>query len=102
MTAPVSARAITVVGTMGGSWSTRPYAIQRPSGDQTGAVAPSRPPVANFRASVPSMLIVQIAHEPSRLLAKASRWPSGDQLGERSSARLCVSCRIPLPSAFMT
>jgi hypothetical protein len=51
-------------------------AIRRPSGDQ--AVLRSSPSSGvRMRAPPPRELITQMSFVPSRLLVKASRWPSG-------------------------
>src|SRR5262245_57012541 len=88
-----------------------------PSGDQEGlpssASAPLSPFVVRAYARMPSAFTTQIGHEHSspELLQRpmtrtnAIRFPSGDQLGtafQLSRTGYRISCRLPLPSAFIT
>jgi hypothetical protein len=73
-----------------------------PSGDQAGPKSPEGSSVRRTR-SVPSAAIEQMSTFPATTSHwKASRAPSGDQVGRPADPTSCVSCVTPDPSAFMT
>ena len=98
--------ALAVEGVYGSkSWKSR----RRPSRDQAGCIASP----TSFRSPEPSAFTVQMSvdgHQRTisgsqRLrfqTMNASRFPFGDQTGRSFSPSLKVSCRCPLPSAFIS
>jgi hypothetical protein len=76
-----------------------------PAGLQAGSSTPANRPIRTAR---PPAAGIVISHglwpslDRTKPLAKAILVPSGDHVGCSSSARLVVSRRRPLPSAFTT
>src|SRR5919201_1949764 len=67
-------------------------AIQRPSGDQCGMPAATRPSAVNLSRFEPSLSHTQISRGPERLDPKAIRIPSGEICG--NSSRVVVASTL--------
>src|SRR6266568_88024 len=77
----------------------RSKAIHRPSGDQIGPEPPWIRRVIDPSAT-DSVQMLTCAEEPK--VSKTIFVPSGDQSGPEHCGLQCVSCRMPVPSAFIT